>query len=125
MNKNLKIGLMFAPLGIFAIVLAVGVYDLRHPSVTIEQCLVTDVGLDVTAHKRSGRMIYRQSENALHDLSLRCQKSGDLRLNDLQLRQTPVKRGQMAEVVHKQFSFLPERWLISVHLKKTAPVPSP
>lgn len=115
MNRNLKLILMFAPLALLFIVLSIVVDDLRHPQSTMDQCKVTAVGVEAAAYRPSTPYIYRQSENPMHDITLQCNHEGPLLLNDLQLRQTPVKRGQDAEVVHKHFHFLPDRWAVSVH----------
>lgn len=115
MNRNLKLILMFLPLLVLFAVFAVVVNDLRHPTTTRDDCKVTAVGPDAAHYRPQSRYIYRQSENPLHDISLQCNREGALLLNDLQLRQTPVKRGQDAELLHKRFRFLPERWTVSVH----------
>lgn len=115
MTKNLKLTLMFAPLAVLFIGLAVAVNDLRHPETTVDECKIMAVGPAASSYKAYGRYIYRQSENPLHDVSLQCNHGGLLLLNDLQIRQTPVKRGQDAQVQHKRFHFLPERWAVSVH----------
>ena len=115
MNRNLKLTLMFAPLALLFFLLTVVVNDLRHPETSKDDCKVAAVGLEASAYSPQGHYIYRQSENPLHDVSLQCSQSGALMLNDLQLRQTPVKKGQDAEIQHKRFQFLPERWEVSVH----------
>lgn len=115
MNRNLKLTLMFVPLGLLFGGLAFVVNDLRHPQITQDHCRVTAVGPDAVSLRPYGRYIYRQGDNPLYEVSLQCEHEGSLLLNDPQLRQTPVKRGQDAEVLRKRFHFLPERWSVSVH----------
>jgi hypothetical protein len=115
MNRNFKLLLMFTPLALLFFVLSVVVNDLRHPETSQDYCKVTAVGMEAAVYRPSGHYIYKQSENPLHDVSLQCSQSGPLMLNDLQLRQTPVQKGQDAEIKHKRFQFLPERWAVSVH----------
>jgi hypothetical protein len=115
MNRNIQLALMFLPLLLLFAGLGMAVNDLRHPQVTRDRCKVTAVGPEAISFQPHGRYIYRQSQNPLHEVSLQCKQEGCLLLNDLQLRQTPLKRGQEAEVLHKRYRFLPERWAISVH----------
>jgi hypothetical protein len=105
---------MFAPLAAFFIGLTMLVGDMRHPSVTDDQCVVTGSGLSAQAHKPHSAYIYRQSGNALNDVSLRCNRMGRLMLNDAQLFLTPVKAGQAAHVARKRYQLLPDRWAVDV-----------
>jgi hypothetical protein len=115
MNRNIKIVLMFAPLLLFFVGLVIVVDDLRHPQVTQERCTVTGTGADAQPFKAQGAFLYKNSENIIHDVSLRCDRHGVVLINDSQLQQTPVKSGQGANLVTKQYHHLPTRWQLSVH----------
>lgn len=115
MSRQSKLFLMFLPFVLFFAALAFLVNDMRHPDIVADQCVVTATGEDVQAYKAQALEIYRQSDNNLNDVSLRCNRFGALVLNDTQLFITPVKSGQGAEVQRKQYHILPERWMVSVH----------
>jgi hypothetical protein len=118
MSRNTKLFLMFAPLAIFFVMLAGLVDDMRHPVVGRDQCVVTATGVDAQPYKSQGPFIYRQSDNIIHDIALRCNQHGILMLNDIQLMQTPIKSGQAANLTEKKYHYLPTRWLVSVQTGK-------
>lgn len=113
--RNIKLAAMFLPLLLFFIGFSLIVNDLRHPQVREEQCTVTAVGPDAIAFLKQSTVLYRQSNNPLHNVSLHCPTLGTLFLNNVQLMQTPIKKGQLADVKYKHFQFLPENWAVSVH----------
>ena len=115
MSRQTKLILMFAPFVLFFAGLAYLVNDMRHPAITGDQCVVTGTGADAQAFREESREIYRQSDNTLNDVSLRCNRFGSLLLNDSQIFITPVKSGQGADVQLKQYHLLPQRWMVSVH----------
>ncbi|WP_373533531.1 hypothetical protein [Vampirovibrio sp.] len=115
MNRNTKLFLMFGPFVLFFTALALMVSDARHPSIRRDECVVTGTGQQAQAFKAKGRLIYRQSDNLNHDVSLRCEQFGTLVLNDTQLFITPVEIGQGAWVSLKRYQFLPERWMVSIY----------
>lgn len=120
MNRNLKLFLMFGPLVIFFIGLAVMVNDARHPVVVEDKCVVTGTGEDAQKARGLSRVIYRQSDNVENDVSLRCRQLGNLMLNDTQLFITPIKSGQGAFISRKDYQILPDRWMVSVYTGKSA-----
>lgn len=114
MTRTTRLLLMFTPLALFFALWGMVVHDLRHPAVQSDQCIVTATGSDAEQHGKTGRLLYRQSDNPLNDVRLRCNRFGVLFLNDLQLAFTPVEAGQGAQISHRQYRFLPERWQVSV-----------
>ena len=135
MTRQSKIILMFAPFALFFVGLPVLVNDMRNPVSSEDRCVVTGVGQDAQKYKANSPFLYKQSENPLQDVSLRCDHLGVVMLNDAQLFITPVKSGEGAHVVHKTYQFLPERWDVSVRTgekqiyypqaKPGAPIPLP
>lgn len=120
MSRNAKLTLMFAPFLLFFGGFIAVVSDLKHPAVSRDQCIVTAVGQDAQKDGVGGSFIYRQSENRLHDVRLRCNRLGSLLLNDTQLFVTPVKSGQAAKVSLQQYRLWPDRWTVSVYTGKPA-----
>lgn len=118
MNRKLTLFLMFGPFVLFFSALAVLVNDARHPDILRDECVVTGTGAEAQPFKSKSQLIYRQSENIKHDVSLRCQKLGPLMLNDIQLFITPIKIGQGAWVSLKKYQILPQRWMVSVYTGK-------
>jgi len=114
MTRQSKMILMFAPFALFFVGLTVLVNDMRHPVASEDHCIVTGVGQDAQQYKGRSVFIYRQSENPLQDVSLRCNRTGLVMLNQAQLFITPVKSGQGANITHKRYHFLPDRWMVSV-----------
>lgn len=114
MSPKTRIILMFVPLVLFFAGLIVLVGDMRSPEVASDQCVITATGTDVQQPGRRS-YIYRQSSNALNDVSMRCDRMGTLLLNDVQLFLTPVKAGQAANISRKRYQFLPDRWMVNVH----------
>lgn len=115
MNRNQKLFWMFAPLALGFVILIALVHDARNPAVAYDNCVVTATGTDVARFKPTSRELYRQSENVLNDVSLHCNRLGNLVLNDTQIFVTPIKSGQGADLSHKTYHILPERWLVSIH----------
>lgn len=114
MNRPVQLSLMFAPFLIFFVGLGIVVQDMRHPVTLNDQCVITGTAGDAQKFKKGSAFIYRQSNDLLNDVSLRCDRLGTLMLNDAQLFITPVKSGQGAKVTRKQYQFLPDRWMVSV-----------
>jgi len=118
MSRRTKLILMFAPLVLLFAALVLVVGDMRHPTVQKDRCVITAVGTDAQDKHSNGQFIYRQSENRRHDVSLQCNRFGNLLLNDFQLFITPIQSGQAADVSLKIYRYLPERWLVSVYTGK-------
>ena len=114
MKRQSKIILMFAPFALFFVGLALLVHDMRHPTSSVDSCIVTGVGQDAQPYKATSPFLYRQGDNPLHDVSLRCNRFGVVMLNDAQLFITPVGSGEGAQVIRRTYRFLPERWMVSV-----------
>jgi hypothetical protein len=114
MTRKSKIILMFAPFALFFVLLAVLVNDMRHPVISEDRCVVTGVGRDAQKYKPQAPYLFKQSENQLRDVSLRCDRFGIVMLNDAQLFITPVNSGEGARVSRKSYQFLPVRWMVSV-----------
>jgi hypothetical protein len=113
-TSPLKVFLMFAPFVLFFGGLAGLVNDMRHPSTLSDQCKISATGKDVSELHIGGPYIYKQSNNALNDVSLECNRFGTLLLNDVNLFITPLAKGQTAYVSRKRYQFIPERWMVSV-----------
>lgn len=114
MTRKSKIILMFAPFALFFVGLSVLVNDMRHPVLSEDRCVVTGVGRDAQQYKPKAPFLYKQSDNQLRDVSLRCDRLGVVMLNDAQLFITPVNSGEGARVSRKSYQFLPDRWMVSV-----------
>jgi hypothetical protein len=114
MTRKSRIILMFAPFVLFFVGLSVLVNDMRHPVLSEDRCVVTGVGQDAQRYKHQGPYLYKQSENQLRDVSLRCDRLGVVMLNDAQLFITPVNSGEGARVSRKQYQWLPDRWMVSI-----------
>lgn len=114
MTSKTKLILMFSPLALFFVGLPLLVHDMRNPVSSEDRCVVTGVGQDAQKFKLTSPFLYKQSENPLEDVSLRCDRLGVVMLNDAQLFITPVKSGEGAHVSHKSYHYLPERWIVSV-----------
>jgi len=114
MTRKSKITLMFAPFALFFVGLPILVHDMRHPVLSGDRCVVTGVGQDAQKYKATSPFLYKQSENPLQDVSLRCDRLGVVMLNEAQLFLTPVKSGEGAHIKRKTYQFLPERWDVSV-----------
>ena len=124
MTRQTQILLMFAPFVLYFIGLTVLVNDMRHPRSAEDRCVVTGVGRDAQPYKPKAPYLYKQSENQLQDVSLRCDRLGIVMLNDAQLFITPVNSGQGAHVTHKSYQFLPDRWMVNVRTgEKQAYIP--
>lgn len=120
MNSKTKIALMFSPLAMFFIGFAVLVNDLRHPVMETDRCTVLATGQDVQDQHLKGRTIYAQSANALNDVALSCRRFGTTLLNDTQLFQLDIMKGQAAELLRKRYQFLPDRWSVNIATGKPA-----
>lgn len=135
MSKQSKIILMFAPFALFFLGLAVLVNDMRHPVASEDRCVVTGVGQDAQPYKAQSPFLYRQSNDPLQDVSMRCDRMGVVMLNDAQLFMTAVKSGQGAHITRKRYQFLPDRWMVNVRTGEShiyqpqaqpgAPIPLP
>jgi hypothetical protein len=113
-NQKTKLFLMFAPMALFFVGLAVLVNDMRHPLTVSDECLISAVGKDVAPFKARATYIYQQSSNELNDVSLQCARMGTLLLNDVNLFITPVAKGQKAAIARRRYHYLPDRWEVSV-----------
>jgi hypothetical protein len=116
MNRNIKLALMFVPLAVFFIILPIVVQDARSPKIVNDQCQVLAAGPAAKAYQPGGTVLYSHGENPLYHLALHCDKfPTTVLVNDEQLLQTPVKHGQQAELLSKEYKYLPHRWIISIH----------
>lgn len=118
MNRKIKLFLMFGPFVLFFAVFAVLVTDARHPAITKDECIISGTGNEAQKYKRTSQELYHQSDNINNDVSLRCEKMGNLFLNDTQIFITPVETGQGAWVSLKEYRYLPKRWMVSVYTGK-------
>ena len=118
MNDTTRTLLKFLPLAVFFVVFAVAINDLKHPAVTEDDCTVLATGENVTQGDHTGKSIYRQSEDPRNDVALDCPTHGKLLLNDVQLTQTAILKGQSSRIVRKQYHYMPDRWNISVKTGK-------
>lgn len=118
MNRTTKLILMFAPLALFFVGFALAVNDLRHPTLSTDQCTITGIAEAAQAHKGQGPYIYQHGDSVRNDVSLQCNRYGVLMLNDTQLLQTPIKSGHKASLSLKEYQYFPKRWQISVHTGK-------
>ncbi len=118
MNRNAKLALMFAPLGLFFIGFGVLVHDLRHPRLENDQCRVLATGADVKRQGLQGETLYAQSTNEQNDVALACRRFGTRLLNDMALFQLDIAKGQEASLLRKRYHYLPDRWSISIHTGK-------
>ncbi len=119
MTRQTQLLLMFSPFALFFIGLTLLVNDMRHPVAAEDRCVVTGVGRDAQLYKPKAPYLYKQSENQLQDVSLRCDHMGIVMLNDAQLFITPVNSGQGAHVTRKTYQFLPDRWMVNVRTGET------
>jgi hypothetical protein len=116
MNRSAKLTLMFLPLLLFFVALFILVQDARSPKVMRDQCDVLAAGPAAGAYNTGGIVLYSHSENPLYQLALSCRKFPQtILINDEQLLHTPVKQGQQADLLHKAYHYLPQRWTISIH----------
>lgn len=120
MNRNAKIALMFAPLGIFFIGFGVLVHDLRHPRLENDQCRVLATGPEVKKQRLQGETLYAQSANEQNDVALACRKFGTRLLNDMALFQLDIAKGQEASLLRKRYRYLPDRWSVNIRTGKPA-----
>lgn len=114
MNRNVKLGLMFIPMGVFFLVFFMLVQDLRQPRILTDECSVAATGPKVAGMKTADNLLYAQSGEPLNDVGLRCKQLGAVVLNDMDLFALDIREGQKAEVIRKSYRFLPRRWSINI-----------
>lgn len=110
MNRTTKLILLFLPLDLLICGIIIGIWDLKNPVLnTEEQCTVAGVGSLVLPEER--KIIYGQGGDSIHNITVDCNNSGKLWLNDPEVfRQSSIQVGQTLTLKHRQFHFIPQRW---------------
>ena len=110
LSRNTKIILMFAPLLLGAVVLALVVDDVRHPQTNTDTCMVIAMGPMAAELQTPENTLYAQGNNPVYTVAFKCQARALAVINDLDLPLTNVQAGNGAVLTHKRFKYLPDRW---------------
>jgi hypothetical protein len=111
-TKLQKLLLMFIPLTLGFSGLTLAIHDLKHPEVVTEECSVIGRGLAVQKYKSRSRTLYRRSNNEQDDLAFRCQRTGNVIINDEV--PLPVRTGESVKLTTKSFRYLPQRYYVEL-----------
>jgi len=110
----MKTLLMFLPLVIGFVLLAVIVNDLKHPLVQHESCRLIGRGAAVQAFKSSARMLFKEGTNMANDIGFNCPAKGNLLVN--QTVPLPLKPKQTIDLETKHYHYLPERYYLFLNV---------
>ncbi|MEB3286756.1 MAG: hypothetical protein VKJ04_04575 [Vampirovibrionales bacterium] len=129
MKKSHKLLLMFLPITLLLLSVVVVTLDIKHPDIRHHQCEVLASGLNASQYRNGSNMLYTSSGQKIHDVALRCPLEGKdtaangiVLINDFDVFVSEVAPGDSAEVIHKRFRILPDRWLINIrHIKSIPP----
>lgn len=112
MSSRQKLLLMFVPLLLAFLILAIVIDDLKHPTIRFDQCRLVGRGLSVQAFKQEARLLYTSSGKPEDDLGLQCDTLGSVVVNeDVPLPPQPEKS---VHITIKTFKYLPTRYYVSV-----------
>ena len=115
LSRNAKIFLMFAPLALGMLVLAVLVQDARHPQTDTDACMVIAVGAEASALRTPDNTLYAHDSEPVHDVAFHCTHRAVAVINDMDIFYSPVHEGNGAVVTHRVYRYLPERWHVDIH----------
>jgi hypothetical protein len=111
-NKTTKLILMFLPLGIAFTVVSVGIMDLKHPEVQVDQCQVVGRGPAIQKFKITAKTLYRISDQPAQDIGLHCTELGNVLVNDIV--PLPFKPGEAASIRIKRYQYFPDRYYFAL-----------
>ena len=112
MNRSLKLGLSFLPLGLLGAGALMLIVDLKAPvQHVIHRCDVVAQGQQAGPYRKKHRVIYDQGSTPQHDLALSCPRLGTVVLNDPDLaRVTLTGVGAPVRLQMRRYRFLPTIW---------------
>lgn len=118
MTTRTKLFWMFFPLLLMLGGVALVITDLKHPQVHRENCQVLGTGRSMASYKTLHNVVMSDGSADVNDIGFRCPQWGVIIINDQEILPrtypTSAASGRTAEIVLKQFHYLPDHWRVHI-----------
>jgi hypothetical protein len=97
------------------ILLSIAIWDLKHPHIEEDRCILAALGKQVSLIKPTARLLYTKTASPEQDIALRCHRTGLIWFNDSLI--LPPNDNQPVRFLHKRYAWMPDRYhfFIGVH----------